>query len=269
MIFTLPAALWKVVESDPVTYVEAMFEASKETIMRIFEDRFGAGAGRVIPGIISVIHFNGRDMKHNPHIHMLVTEGGLTDGMKWKILEHFPYQNLNAYWKHEVLTRFRMHSKHSLEFKSIIDNQFKLRLKNGTNGYVVKNYRNVMGSREKDIGKYLARYIRHPPIKESRILSFDGKFIRIKYEWDNSLHEISISLEDFIHAILLNILPKGFRAVRQYGLYSNPMYHKAYAVLMSNPPGEQTKQETKVSPMQTESICKCKLPAPKEAGVLA
>ncbi len=224
MIFTLPQQLWGMVKSNQETLVNDMFEAAKTVIQRLFRDRYGKL--RVRPGIICIIHYTGRDMKYNPHIHMLVTEGGLTSRGAWKKHSFWPYQKICSYWKYEVLNRFRFHLKDSLEAKATIDHQWKQRFKDQTNGYVVKNYRNVLNV--KDLGSYLARYVRHPPIGESRILSYDGKAVTIKYEWDNQLLTTDITTDDFIKAILTNIPPKGFRTVRQYGLYSNTLYRWAH-----------------------------------------
>jgi hypothetical protein len=81
VIFTLPEALWQIVESDPEPYVNDMFEAAKAVISHLFKDRF-----KLFPvefGIIEIVHYTGRDMKFNPHIHMLVTEGGLSKKGIW------------------------------------------------------------------------------------------------------------------------------------------------------------------------------------------
>jgi hypothetical protein len=216
LIFTLPPTVWELVASDPGRLVNDLFEASRRTIERIFEDRFKKE--RVRPGIISVVHFTGRDMKWNPHIHMIVTEGGLTQGGDWKEHSYWPYMTVSAYWKYEVLSRLRFHLRASLDAKSVIDREWTRSFKDGTSGYVVKHYRDL-GDME-GLGSYLARYVRHPPIGESRILGFDDEGVRIRYEWDNDVHETTVSTEDFVRSVLSNIPPKGYRVVRRYGLYS-------------------------------------------------
>jgi hypothetical protein len=227
VIFTLPPAIWELVGSDPGVLIEDLFDAASTVIERLFKDRFKRF--RVRPGMICVVHYTGRDMKWNPHIHMIVTEGGLTPWGTWKKYAYWPYMKMSAYWKHEVLRRLRFHLRGSLEAKAVIDRQYAMRFKNGTDGYVVKNYRNIKDVR--GIGSYLARYVRHPPIGESRILGFDGEGVRIKYEWDNEIHETTLTTERFIEAMLSNIPPKGFQVVRWYGLYSNTVRRWAMAKL--------------------------------------
>jgi hypothetical protein len=216
LIFTLTPTVWELVARDPGRLVKDLFEASRRAVERIFEDRFKKV--RVRPGIICVVHFTGRDMKWNPHIHMIVTEGGLTPRGDWKEHAYLPYMTVSAYWKYEVLKRLRFHLRDSLDAKVAIDREWTRSFKDGTNGYVVKHYRNL-GDME-GLGRYLARYVRHPPIGESRILGFDDEGVRIRYEWDNEVHETTVTTEGFVKSVLSNIPPKGFRVVRRYGLYS-------------------------------------------------
>lgn len=255
VIYTLPGALWDIVGSRAEVLVEDMLDAAKTVIYRLFKDRFRKI--RIRPGIICIIHYSGRDMKYNPHIHMLVTEGGLSQIGVWKKHYYWDYQKMNVYWKYEILKRFRFHCKDSLEIKSLIDKQLKMRFKNDTNGYVVKNYRDVLNV--KSMGSYLARYVRHPPIGESRILAFNGEEIKIKYEWDNKIHETEININQFIAAILANIPSKGFQVVRHYGLYSNLLYRWAYGKIIPNRLSVKIVGQQVIYPFKFEVVCpKCK-----------
>lgn len=228
IIFTLPGQLWNFVLSRGQTFINDMFDAIVAVITRIFDKKFKHMSVR--PGMILILHYMGRDMKTNPHIHVIATEGGLTKEGKWEPHTIWPYTKMNQYWKYEVLKRFRKHRGLTMDEKAIIDNQRKLRFKDGTNGYVVKNYRDILDVKE--FGSYLARYVRHPPIGESRILGFNGKDVTIKYEWDNEIFKTDIPIERFIKAVLINISPKGFQEVRYCGLYTNLFYKKAIIVLI-------------------------------------
>lgn len=228
IIFTLPGPLWGFVRLDIGLYVKDMFDAAVSVIRRTFTHKFKRKL--VMPGMICIVHFTGRDMKFNPHIHMLVTEGGLTRSDMWLSHSFWPYKRMNSYWKYELLKLFYSHRGLSLDDKSLLDSQRKQRFPDGTNGYVVKNYRDILDV--KNIGSYLARYVRHPPIGESRLLGFDGELVHIKYEWDNELHECDVLLDDFISSILVNIPPKRFQVVRQYGMYSNVHYSSSIRVVV-------------------------------------
>lgn len=221
VIFTLPDELWEFVQRNK-ELVDALFQAMDATIQRLFDDRFTKTIVR--PGIIALIHYTGRDMKFNPHIHAIVTEGGLDERGKWRKHSYWPYDMMRTFWQQEVIKRFRLILPKNLEIKAFLD-----WVDNNRNGFVVKNYRDLLNM--KDLGTYLSRYVRHPPIGESRILDYDGCFILIKYEWDNTLHTRWISVDDFIKALVDNIPLKHFKIVRYYGMYANNCYESSKAAV--------------------------------------
>ena len=52
-----------------------------------------------IPGIFTVIHTFGRDLKWNPHVHMMVSEEGTRRKTDWKHIRHFHYEALRKRWQ--------------------------------------------------------------------------------------------------------------------------------------------------------------------------
>ena len=69
--------------------------------------------------------------------------------------------------------------------------------------------------------KYIGRYIRHPAIANSRIIDYNGKGVTFYYE-DNKGNKTfkTMSVFDFISAIIQHIPERNFRLVRYYGVYS-------------------------------------------------
>jgi hypothetical protein len=55
------------------------------------------------PGIISVIHTFGRDLKWNPHVHLIVTEGGAGEITAWRHTKHINYTALRKRWQKILL----------------------------------------------------------------------------------------------------------------------------------------------------------------------
>ena len=253
VIFTLPEELWGYVRKYP-KLINAMFQAANETIHRLFDMQFGKD--KVRPGMIDIVHFTGRDLKYNPHLHALVTEGGLDENGIWHKHSYWPYESMRRIWQYEIIKKFRRILPKDLETKSMLD-----ALSKSYDGFVVKNFRDLMNI--KDLGKYLSRYVRHPPIGESRLLEYDGESIKIKYEWDNEMNTTWIPIDRFIDAILSNIPPKGFQVVRYYGMYSNRLYSSSKKALDEKEsqslvyPKIRTVQES----LYDEPICeKCGVP---------
>ena len=58
---------------------------------RLIKDYFQKKA-KVVPGIIVGLHTFGSKVNFNPHVHMLVTMGGLTEKGEWKQYDFLPFQ---------------------------------------------------------------------------------------------------------------------------------------------------------------------------------
>ena len=74
------------------------------------------------PGIVAVIHTFGRDMKFNPHIHCLVTEGGFRKNGEWVPIGHI-YETLRNARQYEILTELKRWAivKYSKKRRKLID----------------------------------------------------------------------------------------------------------------------------------------------------
>ena len=57
-----------------------LFKAARHTILTLSKDEKYIGA---TPGIVSILHTNGQDLNFHPHIHNIVSGGGINAGGKW------------------------------------------------------------------------------------------------------------------------------------------------------------------------------------------
>ena len=73
LVFTLPQELRKII-FDNRQFIKTMMDCASKTAMEVLQSR-GSDA---VPGILSIVHTFGRNIKFNPHVHMLMTEGGLS-----------------------------------------------------------------------------------------------------------------------------------------------------------------------------------------------
>ncbi len=55
------------------------------------------------PGVVAVIHTFGSDLKWNPHVHILVSEGGVGNTVDWKSINYFHYGRLRKSWQKALL----------------------------------------------------------------------------------------------------------------------------------------------------------------------
>jgi hypothetical protein len=203
--FTIPAELWPLLESHS-DWRKELFGAANETLRQVMKAE---------PGIVMVLHPYGKDLKVNYHLHVLVTEGGLTESDEWKKQRFLNYKALRKTWQYKILTRLRGVMPPNRETAQLIDRLFQQYRKGF---YVYAEPRVSSGS---GIERYIGRYIRHPAIADSRIIGYDGEQVTFYYEDHNDeRHEVTLPVLEFIHGVVRHIPPKQFKMVRYYGLYA-------------------------------------------------
>jgi len=85
--------------------LKELSDAVGETIISSFWER--SKKQKPIPGIVCALHKFGRDLKWNPHVHALVTEGVLREDKQWKRADYFHYEMLRKRWQHILLTKLK------------------------------------------------------------------------------------------------------------------------------------------------------------------
>jgi hypothetical protein len=187
------------------------FAAVETTIKQQFERK------SLTPAFICVLHTFGRDLKFNPHIHVIVTEGGLTTAGKWQNMSFFPFPLLRKAFQAILLNM--LHEKLGDSFKKTKAEIYKI----AENGFYVrapKSKGNI-----KNAVKYIGRYLGRPVIASSRITNYDGKNVTFHYnrhEDDKKIEE-TIPANEFIERVVIHIPPKYFNMIRYYGIYAQKL----------------------------------------------
>ena len=166
------------------------------------------------PGFICVLHTFGRDLKWNPHIHCLISEGGLGNSGRWKSKSHFNFKYLRDAWQTALLSLMHQH----------IGNAFRkdkaASYRNHKNGFYV--YAEPKECNPGEVIKYIGRYLGRPVIATSRIDKYDGENVTFHYNRheDDVYVEETIPALDFISRVIQHIPEKHFKMIRYYGLYA-------------------------------------------------
>ena len=166
------------------------------------------------PGFIMVLHTFGRDLKWNPHIHCLISEGGYSDDGLWRKVNHFNYTFLRLAFRTALLNE--MESFLGSSFKKAKAACYKLH-KHGFYVYAKPNKCDP-----KIVTEYIGRYLGRPVIATSRIDKYDGDFITFHYNRheDDSYVEETIPVMEFIERLIRHIPEKHFKMIRYGGLYA-------------------------------------------------
>jgi len=217
VVLTIPEDLRYVFYEDR-TLLKVLMDCAIRTVSDVIEWRLNYKAK---PGIVVVLHTYGKDMKFNPHLHCLVTEGGFKNNGIWVNMNHFPFKMLRRSWQYQLLTNLKGELEDTRENRRFIDGLFK----KYPEGFYVRAKDTVKN--KKGMVKYVGRYIRHPAVAESRIISYDGHEVVFWYEDDNKIkHYVTMSVDEFIHAVIDHIPDKQFKTIRHYGVYSRGIKRK-------------------------------------------
>ena len=166
------------------------------------------------PGFICVLHTFGRDLKWNPHIHCLISEGGIGNSLLWRNFKHFNYRYLRDAFQTALLNE--LHHRLGPSFKKVKSRIYK----NDKNGFYVRAMPN--NCKPSQVIKYIGRYLGRPVIATSRIDSYDGDFVTFHYNRheDNKLITETIPVLDFMARLTQHIPEKHFKMIRYYGIYA-------------------------------------------------
>lgn len=210
IVFTVPAQLKSAFLHDQRTMYDLLFRAASETVLELCADKKYLGAK---PGITAVLHTWGQNLQFHPHIHMIVTGGGLT-----------PYEKWQASKKKFFLPVRVLSSKFRGKFMALFQQLFPDADPPLLNTCYCKKWvvycKPPFGNAE-NVVKYLGRYTHRVAISNHRILSLkDGKvtFLWRDYSHGNRLKPMTLDAFEFIRRFLLHVLPGGFRKIRHYGL---------------------------------------------------
>ena len=207
VVFTIPEQLRK-----KIYWNRSLLKVLSDIAAKVVKESIQ----NVTAGIITVVHTFGRDMCFNPHVHVLVTEGGLDDNAKWVDVSFLPYSKLRKQWQYYLLTELKKHLPRTKATSQLIDTLFV----EYPNGFYV-NAESKIDSAYK-AARYIGRYIARPAIAESRILSYNGKTVTFLYQ-DHETGEAKLKtlpVLQFIGRLIMHIPRKGYQMVKRYGLYA-------------------------------------------------
>ena len=120
------------------------------------------------------------------------------------------------FWKKRelIMPKALKHIKNDKQFNQWINIQFN-------KSWVVHLQKTTQGN--SNTLNYLGRYIKRPPIGETRIKYYDGKYVTFEYfdHKDSKKYLSTIPVYQFIARIIAHIPDKGFRVIRYYGWLAN------------------------------------------------
>jgi len=174
-------------------------------------------------GFIIVLQLVGRAGNYNPHLHILMTSGGINEKDEWIKLNYFPYEMLHKKWEYHLFTMLKEKVKEP-GIKEAIDKAWK----KYPNGLVAYWEKGEIPRDTEGLARYLAKYVVSPPIAIKRILEYDGEKVRYYYNDHKTgqREELTVDVLTFIGKLVQTILPKGFHRIRYRGIQATCILKK-------------------------------------------
>ena len=231
VVFTVPHELNSLILGHRKLLFKLLFDASSQTLLSFAKDQKYLDA---LPGIISVLHTWGQQLSFHPHVHCIVSGGGITKDNNWKDARKNHYDFL-----------FPVEAMHTVYRSKFLQSLQKMITKgevimpDGTDGKVLINllyqkdwivYAKAPFGGPHAVIEYLARYTHKVAISNHRIRSINEDdtvtFDYKDYSDDNRKKQMSLAAKEFIRRFEQHILPKKFTKIRTYGYLANRNRHQ-------------------------------------------
>ena len=226
LVFTLPAELRPLARANPREVYRILFAAASRTVQRLARDPRHLGAQ---VGITAVLHTWTQSLHYHPHVHLIVTAGGLSEDRKrwvpnrWGERYLFPVRILSRAFRGafvRALVRARTRGKLDLtgeDVAEVADDEtfadFKRDLYN--KDWVVYAKRPFPGVSQ--LYRYLGRYTHRVGLSNDRLLLVDEGSVTIRTRAGTA----SFGTQEFLRRFLQHVPPKGFVRVRHFGLFAS------------------------------------------------
>ena len=220
LVFTVPDVLAAHCRAEPQQLYRALFEAASQSVLQLARQRHG-----IKPGMIAVLHTWGQTLHFHPHVHLIVTAGGLNEEAEWKPTGNgyfLPVRALSSIFRAKFLAALKRFGQ-------------ELPAKKLPQKWVV--HARPPQREPNSILLYLARYVYRVAIDQSRIQSMDSNTVTFTYkDYKNKakLRQMTLNGKEFLRRFLQHILPCGFVKVRHYGIFAHAFKAKALASLRSS-----------------------------------
>jgi hypothetical protein len=255
VVFTLPAELRELVRAYEAPLLDLLFASAAETLLQLASDPKRLGS---LLGITAVVHTWGRNLIFHPHLHCIVTGGGLDAEGEWvdsyeKYL--LPVEVLRARFRGKFLdglTRLFREGKLPISPRipervaSLLEPATFAQLKDTLYGKNWVVFTKAPFKKPDALFRYLGLYTHRVAISNHRILHVDDDRVVFRTR-DKKVCQLA-PLE-FMRRFLLHVLPLAFVKIRHFGLYAAGNVNSKLAVARAALERQRDDETTQTSPV--------------------
>jgi hypothetical protein len=231
IVFTVPHELIPLWRYNKREFADTLFRAGVESLRELLADPKYLGA---LPGMLAALHTWDQTLLIHPHLHVMVTAGGLDDEGSWCEPQK------NCLLPRQVLMQVFRGKMRAFLLKSL--EQGRLTLPPDKTLTAQKNLLNRLGrttwnvkildryAHGRGVATYLANYLKGGPIGNGRIIDVQQGLVRIRCR-EREADEggggggrrriVRLPVDEFLARLLEHVPPSDMQTVRPYGLYAN------------------------------------------------
>jgi hypothetical protein len=237
VVFTLPAAVADLALANQAALYDLLMRSAAATLREVAANPQRLGA---VVGVLMVLHTWGQNLHHHPHVHCVVTGGGLscdaagtTDAApRWVACRpgfFLPVRVLSRVFRGKFLDGLkRLFAQGQLLLPGRLQTLAQPAARAVwwrdlyATDWVVYSKPPFGGPAQ--VLKYLARYTHRVAISNARLESLeDGRvtFRTKDYTEGGRTKRLTLDAVEFLRRFVQHVLPKGFVKIRHYGLLAN------------------------------------------------
>lgn len=223
VVFTVPEELRPLALRNRVRFFEILFAAASRTLLQLGRD--GKRLGGLL-GVTAVLHTWTRKLAFHPHLHCIVTGGGLAaDGTRWVAARGrgrylFPVAVMKRLFRGKLLAALtRARERGQLDFDGpcadLAEPAAFARLKSDLahKDWIVYCKPPFGGAEQ--VFKYIGRYTHRVGISNQRLIAMDERGVTFATKGGE---HTTLAPDEFIRRFLLHVLPRGLVKIRHFGL---------------------------------------------------
>jgi hypothetical protein len=229
VIFTLPHDLNPLWRWNVRRMTALLFAAMRDTVYEFLHDPKYLGA---TPGILAALHTWGQTLVLHPHLHCLITAGGVTADGQWREAKRrflFPIRAVSVVFRGKFLAAIHrdLEAKRLQLPPDLPEPQLHTLLnKLGRKKWTVPIHERYPHGR--GVLTYLRRYLRGGPLAERRLLQASAQEVTFWYtdtpdvdaQGRGTRKTLHLPAAEFLSRLLTHVPPPGLQVVRSFGLFA-------------------------------------------------
>jgi len=227
VVFTIPSQLRYLVMTNKKELFSLLFDCAASTLKKLGSDDKRLGAQL---GISAVLHTWSKDLSVHPHIHCVVSGGGISDTGQWVETRPgflFPVKVMGKLFRGVFVDKLkRLYSSDRLKFvgrcaqyadpecfQTLVEKLYS----KCWNVYSKKPFAGVQS-----VYAYLGKYTHRIGISNQRLISFTDQQVAFYTRFGKTA---TLSPLSFLSRLLTHVLPNRFVRLRHFGLYASSNVH--------------------------------------------